>query len=160
MTKKSILVIFVIATVLAVSCSVSKSAKTQRGLINGVWILNSISYEGNTGNFKSVLFNDAEDICFEGSEWSFLNNNSTGKYTIKNSSLCLGGDRLIRWSVYESENQLSQLQFKYIDEKKKDISGAGYRLNITNLTEQYMTLKSNVSVDGEPISVVYSFTKK
>ena len=55
----------------------------------------------------------------------------------------------------------SQLQFKFIDEKRNDISGGvGYRLNIETLTEQSMTLKSNVSVDGETVTVVYDFTKK
>ncbi|WP_411030649.1 lipocalin family protein [Spongiimicrobium sp. 3-5] len=146
---------------LAASCSVSKSARGQRNLLSGTWSLNDISYENNTGNFKSVIFNDAEDICFEGSEWFFRDNNSTGRYTIQNSTLCSGGDRYIRWSVVErAESYNSQLQFKFIDDKRKDVSGLGYRLTIANLTETAMTLKSNVSVDGEPLTIVYQFTKK
>ena len=145
---------------LVVSCSVSKSARTQRNLLSGTWQLDNVSYE-NTGSFKSILFGDAQDICFEGSDWFFRDNNSTGRYTIKNGSLCQGGDRFIRWSVIEPEGRLSQLQLKFIDEKRKDISGgAGYRLDIANLNEQTMTLKSNVSSDGELITIVYEFTKK
>ena len=148
------------ATVLT-SCSVSKSARTQRNLLSGSWILNDVSYENNTGAFKSVIFGDAQDICFEGSDWFFRDNNSTGRYTIKNGSLCQGGDRSIRWSVVEPADRLSQLQFKFIDEKRKDISGGrGYRLDIANLNEQTMTLKSNVSVDGQPVTIVYEFTRK
>ena len=64
------------------SCSVSKSARQDRTVLNGYWILNNISYEGNEGKFNSVLFNDAEANCFEGSNWFFRNNNSTG-------SMCL-----------------------------------------------------------------------
>nr|WP_298998872.1 lipocalin family protein [uncultured Allomuricauda sp.] len=161
MAKKA----FLIATIfglLLMSCSVSKSARTQRNLFSGSWTLDDISYENNTGNFKSTIFNDAEDICFEGSDWFFRDNNSTGRYTISQSSLCQGGDRFFRWSVVEpAQNYSSQLQFKFIDEKRKDVSGGfGYRLNISSLTEQSMTLKSNVSVDGQPVTIVYQFSKK
>ncbi|MFH6603927.1 lipocalin family protein [Maribacter algicola] len=159
--KKHVLT-FVVAAMLIVSCSVSKDARAKRNLLSGTWTLNDISYENASGNFKSVIFNDADDICFEGSEWYFRDNNSTGRYTIAPSTLCNGGDRYIRWSVVErEENYTSQLQFKLIDEKNKDISGGlGYRLNISNLTENEMTLKSNATVDGKVVNVVYSFTKK
>lgn len=159
--KKSFLILIAI-TVVAVSCKAPKAALEKRNLIDGTWTLEDISYENAKGNFKSTLFNDADDICFEGSEWFFRNNNSTGKYTIAPSTLCNGGDRWIRWSVVDNpENYSSQLQFKMIDENYKDISGGlGYRLNITNLTAQEMTLKSNATVDGEVVNVVYKFNKK
>ena len=149
-------------TLVLASCSVSKEARGQRNLLSGTWMLNDVSYENASGNFKSTLFNDAEDICFEGSEWFFRDNNSTGRYTIAPSTLCNGGDRYIRWSVVKNpENYTSQLQFKPIDAKNKDISGGlGYRLNITNLTANEMTLKSNATVDGKVVNVVYSFNKK
>ena len=143
------------------SCSVSKDARGKRNLLSGTWTLNDVSFENNTGNFKAVLFNDVEDICLEGSDWFFRDNNSTGRYTIKPSTLCNAGDRFIRWSVVETGMGGSQLQFKLIDEKYKDISGGvGYRLNIESLTEYAMTLKSNVMVDGENVTVVYDFAKK
>ncbi|WP_422859973.1 lipocalin family protein [Flagellimonas sp. S174] len=161
MAKKTFLVATIFGLLL-MSCSVSKSARTQRNLFSGSWTLDDISYENNTGNFKSTIFNDAEDICFEGSDWFFRDNNSTGRYTISQSSLCQGGDRFFRWSVVEpTQNYSSQLQFKFIDEKRKDVSGGfGYRLNISSLTEQSMTLRSNVSVDGQPVTIVYQFSKK
>ncbi|MFS4468257.1 hypothetical protein [Maribacter sp. 2210JD10-5] len=159
--KKMILLLGAVAMIVS-SCSVSKAARGQRNLLSGSWTLNNVSFENNTGNFKAVLFNDVEDICLEGSDWFFRDNNSTGRYTIQPSTLCNGGDRFIRWSIVErEENYQSQLQFKFIDEKLKDISGGlGYRLNIETLTEQAMTLKSNVTVDGETVTVVYEFTKK
>ena len=158
--KKAILCLGVSLLLLS-SCSISKSVRDQRNLLSGSWTLNDISYEGNQGTFKAVLFNDADAICFEGSNWFFRDNNSTGRYTIKEGSLCAGGDRFIRWSVLErAENYSGQLQFKFIDEKLKDIAGGvGYRLIIAQLTAQEMTLRSNVSVDGTPITVVYKFTK-
>ena len=150
-----------VGIVMLASCSVSKSARDQRNLLSGTWQLNDVSYENNVGAFKSVIFGDAEDICFEVSEWFFRYNNSTGRYTIQPSSLCQSGDRYIRWSVIEPADRLSQLQFKFIDEKRNDVSGGvGYRLDIANLNAQTMTLKSNVSVDGEPVTIVYQFTKK
>ncbi|WP_420399755.1 lipocalin family protein [Flagellimonas sp.] len=161
MVRKS-LIFMALAGLMFSSCSVSKSARTQRNLFSGSWTLDNISYENNTGNFKSVIFNDAEDICFEGSDWFFRDNNSTGRYTISQSSLCQGGDRFFRWSVVEpSQNYSSQFQFKFIDENRKDISGGvGYRLNIASLSEQAMVLKSNVSVEGELVTIVYEFSKK
>ncbi|MDC6405615.1 MULTISPECIES: lipocalin family protein [Maribacter] len=159
--KKAIVLTGIFAMMLS-SCSISKDARSKRNLLSGTWSLNDVSFENNTGNFKAVLFNDVEDICLEGSEWFFRDNNSTGRYTISPSTLCNGGDRYIRWSVVErAENYQSQLQFKFIDERNKDISGGlGYRLNIESLTESTMTLKSNVQVNGEPVTVVYDFTKK
>lgn len=143
------------------SCSISKNLREQRNLLSGTWQLDNVSYANNTGNFKSILFGDAEDICFEGTDWFFRDNNSTGRYTVESSSLCQGGDRFIRWSVRESTDGGSQLQFKFIDAKRNEVSsGFGYRLDIAKLDGQTMTLKSNVTVDDQPITVIYEFTKK
>ena len=112
--KNSFLWIGVLALFL-MSCSITKSVRDQRNLISGTWTLDDISFEGNQGTFKAVLFNDADAICFEGSNWFFRDNNSTGRYTIKTGSLCSGGDRFIRWSVVErAENYSGQLQFKFM----------------------------------------------
>lgn len=161
MTKQTFLYA-VLAGLLFTSCAVSKSVRMQQNLLSGSWTLNHISYEDNDGIFTAVFFNDVRDTCFEGSDWFFQNNNNTGRYTITQSSLCRGGDRFFRWSVVDPEqSNTSQLQFKFIDEKLNDISsGFGYRLNIVTLNEQSMTLKSTASVEGEPITIVYEFTKK
>lgn len=160
--KKTTGILVLIATFLLYSCTVTKSARTQRNLFSGTWSLDNISYENSSGDFQGVLFDDARDICFEGSEWFFRDNNSTGRYTIGASTLCDGGDRRFRWSVVApQQNYSSQLQFKFIDENYKDISGGkGYRLNISSLTEQAMVLRSNASVDGEIVTLVYEFSRK
>ena len=158
MMKKILLVATTLA--LVVSCSVTKAARESRNTLSGTWTLNNISFENNEGTFKSVIFGDARDICFEGSNWFFRDNNSTGRYTIKAGSLCSGGDRHFRWSVVDRPGATSQLQFKRIDEKYKDISGGvGYRLDIASLTASEMTLKSDVTTDGQPVTIVYQFTK-
>lgn len=158
---KKIVVASLILTVLLSSCSASKAIHEKRNLISGTWVLNNISFADQPGTFKSVIFNDAQDICFEGSNWYFRDNNSTGRYTINASTLCTGGDRFIRWSVITTDYGTSQLQFKAIDENRKDISGGyGYRLDITSLTPTNMVLQSNVTANGAPVSVIYEFTKQ
>ncbi len=142
------------------SCSISKEIRAQRNLISGTWNLDSITYENSEGKFSSVLFTDADATCFEGSNWFFRDNNSTGRYTLKSSDDCASGNRTIRWSVQEVPGG-SQLQFKFLNEQYKDVSGGvGFRLNIAVLNEQQMTLNSYASVEGENIKVVYNFTKK
>jgi len=159
-TKAAILGLMVVALMLA-SCSLSKSVLQQRNLLSGTWQLNDIYYADTTNKYKGIVFGDQEDICFEGSNWFFRDNNSTGRYTIAPSSLCQAGDRSIRWSVVDNENGLSQLQFKFVDEKRKDINqGVGYRLDIANLTEAQMTLRSRVSDNGETVTLVYEFSKQ
>lgn len=157
---KNSLLIMVFAVLFA-SCSISKEVRQKRNMLSGTWTLNDVSYENGADDLKAIIFKDAEDICFEGSDWFFRDNNSTGRYTLASSTLCQGGDRFIRWSVVDSpQNYSSQLQFKRIDEKNKDISGLGYRLNISSLTANEMVLKSNATVDGKVVNVVYKFTKK
>jgi hypothetical protein len=158
--RKSFFYLFALTIILG-SCTSTKAVRDQRNMLSGTWTLDNIAYENNEGALKAVLFGDADAICFEGSSWYFRDNNSTGRYTIDQGSLCSGGDRFIRWSVISpAESYSSQLQFKFIDEKRNDVSGGtGYRLNIASLTDQEMTLKSNVSVEGKPVTVVYEFTK-
>ncbi|MCJ7465452.1 MAG: lipocalin family protein [Maribacter sp.] len=159
---RKIMLVMVMIPMVFLSCKSQKGVPSTKGTaadqktINGAWTLNEVSYEGNTGTFKSVLFNDADASCFAGSSWYFRNNNNTGSYTLANKTDCSAGERFIRWSILNT----NQLQFKFIDEKYKDISGGlGYRMTIATLTDQEMILKSNVSVDGESIIVVYNFTK-
>lgn len=155
MSKKLILLLGIILIYTA-SCSVSKTNKTYRTTVNGYWTLDNISFE-NAGAFKATLFNDAEAICFEGSEWFFRENNSTGQYNLKSASICDSSTRYIRWSIVEGDP--NQLQFKFTDEKKKDLTGSGYRLTISTLSDQQMVLKSNVMANGENVTIVYEFTK-
>lgn len=156
MSKKLILLLGIILIYTA-SCSVSQTNKTYRNTVDGYWTLNNISFE-NAGAFKATLFNDAEAICFEGSEWFFRENNSTGQYNLKSASICDSSTRYIRWSIVEGST--NQLQFKFTDEKKNDLTGSGYRLNISTLSDQQMVLKSNTMANGENVTIVYEFTKK
>lgn len=140
----------------AVKSQSTKGTAEQQRIINGPWLLNTVTYEENEGEFTSILLNDADATCFEGSEWYFRNNNNTGSYILENSDNCTGGERFMRWSILST----GKLQFKSIDSNYKDTSnGVGYRFDIDVLDESNLVLKSRVSVDNEPISIVYSFTK-
>ncbi|MFI2743627.1 lipocalin family protein [Zhouia sp. PK063] len=156
--KKWIAAFSIIA--LLASCSLSKTNRTYRKTIAGNWTLTNVSYANNQGLFKSTLFNDVSAQCFQGSTWFFRSNNSTGNYNI-NSASCNPGERYIRWSVVESDMGPAQLQFKFTDEKKNDVSGGvGYRLNIESLTDTQMVLTTNTTTDGgEAITVKYNFVR-
>src|SRR5690606_22723434 len=124
MSKKLIL-FFATVPFLLLSCSSTKGVPSTKGTssiqmpLNGLWTLNTVTYEGNEGKFSSVLFNDADASCFEGSDWFFRNNNNTGSYVLNGGAICTEGERFIRWSILNS----GQLQFKAIDSNYKDISG-------------------------------------
>ncbi|MGB5555644.1 MAG: lipocalin family protein [Flavobacteriaceae bacterium] len=159
---RRIILVFLVVPLFLISCNATKGVPSTKGTaklqktLNGAWTLNTVTYEGNDGKFSSILFNDADASCFEGTYWYFRNNNNTGSYVIDPTNNCSGGERFIRWSILNS----GQLQFKSIDSNYKDISGGlGYRMDVALLEDTQMTLKSRVSVDGEPITVVYSFTK-
>ncbi|WP_149303187.1 lipocalin-like domain-containing protein [Pareuzebyella sediminis] len=158
--KKAIVLVTIVAFM--ASCSISKEVAQQRKTIDGTWTLENVGYEGSDGSFKAQLFNDAQAFCFEGSTWFFNNNNSTGTYTIPTTnSACSGGIRNIRWSVSESNMGNDRLMFKFIDEKKNDLyGGTGYGLDIVSLSPTQMTLKSNATVNGESIDVIYEFNKQ
>ena len=100
MSKKLIL-FFLAAPLLIVSCSTQKGAPSTKGTaslqktLNGLWTLNTGYYEGNEGKFTSVLFNDADSSCFEGSDWFFRNNNNTGSYVLNDGAICTEGERFI-----------------------------------------------------------------
>lgn len=142
------------------SCSLSRDNKSVRTSLNGTWQLSEISYEGNPGRFESVIFNDVSDACFKGSEWSFRANNSNGSYTIVPGD-CNPGQRFFIWSVAQGNNVGSYaLQLKPTDLKRNStLNNAGYRLEITRLNGESMTLKSTLQVDGKPITLVYEFQK-
>lgn len=155
---KRIIILSAVIAFLGISCSLTKENKLYRSTLNGKWQLTEVSYSGADGKFSSVLFKDSPATCFKGSNWYFNANNSTGYYTISQGEGCIAGQRYLRWSIYEGSG-LQQLQFKFIDEKRKDINGYGFRLNIDYLDDSTMKLHSNVSAEGTPLKVIYQFQK-
>ncbi len=101
MKHTSIILRFLVAVMLFVSCSTSKQAKTYRADLNGKWQLQTIKTEGITGDIKTQILNEADISCFIGSSWNFNQNNSLGSYTINvNGGECASVKRDLRWSIY------------------------------------------------------------
>jgi hypothetical protein len=142
------------------SSNLGKENKGLRSSLDGTWSLDKVSYESE-GYFKSVLFEDADSKCFNGSEWFFRSNNSTGTYTLYDAD-CNPGIRYIRWSIQNDANgNPSTFTFKFTDEKKKDLyGGVGYAFNIRSITANSMVLGSMENAGGDSVGMVFEFSKK
>lgn len=157
----SILIIALFAFTLN-ACSVSKEARNMKRIINGDWVLETITTEGITGIVKTKIFNEAEFGCFIGSDWNFINNNSMGTYTLVDKSTgCVPLKRYIRWTIFEPEGQEKSFQFKRLDDKKNPMdNGDGYRLKVIELNNTLMKLKSELVFGGNTGAIIYKFVKK
>jgi hypothetical protein len=141
--------------------SSSTAAKPSKKTLKGTWKVTNIRFVGKEGLYKARLFDMADSACFKESEWVFIPNNGTGKYTINQGSQCEGLTTRILWSFYEPGDGTYQLQFKYVDDKNKPIDPAnrGYRSNIDTLEENNMTMRVVTTQDGNEFDVVLTFTK-
>ena len=158
------LLLFSMMILLASSCGSSKSntaAKPSKKTLKGTWEITNIKFVGEQGLYKANLFDMADSACFKGSEWVFIPNNNTGKYSINQGSQCEAVATRIRWSIYEPEDGAYQFQFKYVDEKNKPIDSAnrGYRSVIDSLEENTMTMSVQSTYEGKEFDVVLTFTK-
>ena len=157
--------LYLLLVVFLVSCSASKSGtaateKFKKRTLKGTWEVSDIRFVGEEGIYKANLFGLADSPCFKGSEWVFIPNNGTGKFTIAGTDRCKGGSHRILWSFNETAGN-TQFQFKYVDERNKPISGdkSGYRSTIDALTESNMVLRVNTSYDGKAFDVVMTMDK-
>lgn len=144
------------------SCTVSKEATSMKHKINGNWMLQTITTEGIQGKVTAVVFNEASFNCFVGSSWNFIAENSLGNYHINSSGTECGSiTRQIRWSIYEPKGAVKEFQFKKLDDHNKSIdNNEGYRMEIGELTNTTMQLKSHITFEGKPATYVYNFVKK
>ncbi|HLT32951.1 MAG TPA: lipocalin family protein [Aquaticitalea sp.] len=142
------------------SCSLSKQEKSARKTIDGTWTLTTVTYD-SPGTFNATLFEDTTASCFEGSQWFFRSNNSTGTYDIINTD-CPTGVRNIRWSANEMGKDTGNYDFtmKFTDEKKNDIQkNTGYRMMLNYLDNNTMTLTQTVTFEGEPFKINLNFSR-
>ncbi len=149
-----------------VSCSASKSGsasatKLNKRTLKGTWEVSDIRFVGEEGLYKANLFGLADSPCFKGSDWVFIPNNGTGKFTIEPADRCQAGSRRILWSFNETGYGSTQFQFKYVDERNKPLSGdrSGYRANIDALTESNMVLRVKTNYQGTAFDVVLTMNK-
>ena len=153
-------------TFLLVSCGASKSdtaAKPSKKTLKGTWQVTNLRFVGEQGLYKATMFDLEDSACFKGSEWVFIPNNGSGKFSLsgEGGSQCEPVTSRIHWSFYEPGDGSYQFQFKYVDEKNKPLDAAnrGYRCNIDSLQENAMEMRVQVTYDGKPFDVVMSFEK-
>lgn len=158
------LLLYAVLILLASSCGTTKSnadAKPSKKTLKGTWEITNIKFVGEAGLYKATLFDMADSACFKGSEWVFIPNNNTGKFTINEGSQCEAVATRIRWSFYEPGDGTYQFQFKYVDEKNKPIDSAnrGYRSIINSLGENSMEMSVETTYQGKEFDVVLTYTK-
>jgi hypothetical protein len=146
------------ALVLLSSCGTKNAVKQTEQIVKGDWTLSTVTYEG-VGEFKSTLLQDVTASCFEGSSWVFIANNNRGVYTIKDSS-CNAGERKFIWTVPGDKNiTQGDILLKITDDNYKSESNAGYRLEVTSLSENNMTWSLPSTVNGKTVYVNMNFIK-
>lgn len=162
--KKILLAGAMVGSLLAVSCSASKSAvsgaaQAQKDRIEflklkGNWQITSVDYQKS---FKIKPFDEGADAqCFVGSTWKLIPNNYTGSYTINGGGDCPSVVQPIKFEVLNG----SQFQFKKIGNGQKAKNAiSGYALTLVNQTDNTFTLEQNVAFQGEIVKVYYNFQK-
>jgi hypothetical protein len=144
------------------SCSSSKKAGTvSRNAVKGTWTLDQVSYEGlaSSERLRLTLLDEGTETCLKGSTW-VLPNNGNGSYTIsQNQQGCLPGQKNIVWS-YRTEADQPIFQYKKLEGgvKAKEITD-GYRFKIISADDASMVLQSEISYQGKPIYINYTFRK-
>jgi hypothetical protein len=137
------------------ACSSSKVAVAKKSDVKGNWVLNNVS---SSERIKLTLLDEGSDACLQGSTWS-LPNNGYGSYTIANNASCTAGERKIIWS-YQKDGSQPMLQFKKLQEgvKAKNVE-EGYRFKIISASGNSMVLQSEITNQGHPIYITYTFSK-
>lgn len=158
--KKYVLLLALTAA-LAGCAALQNRAPDYRKMMVGSWMLNDVSIEGQEGSFKVSLFNEASLECFIGSAWTLTRPNSLGTYTLNAGTDCQAGlQRNIRWTIHKTATGEQQFQFKRLDEAMDPMdNNVGYRLDILSMSESHMELREEVDVNGEPLFLVFSFSR-
>jgi hypothetical protein len=155
---------FTIVLLLLSSCGSTQSgtaAKPSKKTLKGTWEITNIRFIGEQGLYKANLFDMADSACFKGSEWVFIPNNGSGKYSINAGSQCEAVTTRIHWSFYEPGDGTYQFQFKYVDDKNKPVDSAnrGYRSTIESLEANSMIMRVKTTYEGNDFDVELTFNK-
>jgi len=148
-----------------ISCTSTKgvagAAKPSKKDLKGTWQVTNIRFVGEAGLYKADLFDSADSACFKGSEWVFIPNNNTGKFTLSKSNNCDAISQRILWSFFDAGDGSYDFQFKFVDAKNKPLADkkSGYRLKISNLSTSTMETRVQTTNNGEAFDVVLTFEK-
>ena len=155
---KKLAILAVLAT-FALSCGTPKTVTETKKVIKGYWSLDNISYS-EAGTFTVQLLNDTSRECFTGSQWRFIPNNNSGKYTIDDSN-CPTGERNFIFAIQEVDpiTGLYDFLLKPTDAKKKSENNTGFRLRLAQMSSSKMTWEQTVSLEGKPFTISMNFSK-
>ena len=136
------------------TASTSAGSSISRGKFVGTWTVTGVTYDGLVPGAVQNVFDQAAPNDFVGSTWK-LTNSGNGIYTLQN-----GTSQTIFWSVFNGGSTGTQFQFKklYQGDKAKNVA-EGYRLDISGVDNNTMTLRSPVSIGNGTGYVVYAFSK-
>ena len=127
-------------------------AGASRARFVGNWTLTRVSYEGLVPGSVQTVFDQGAPEDFNGSTWN-LTNSGNGKYTLAN-----GTSQTIFWSYNSTNGQIFQFKKLYQGDSARKVQ-EGYQLEVAAIDDNYMTLKSPVSLGSKNAYVVYSFSK-
>lgn len=141
------------------ACGASKTVRESKKSIKGDWTLTSIKSSA-IGDLKITLLNDANKTCFENSWWQFVPNNNTGIYTLSGTD-CSAEQRYFTFTIDEIDESTGLYNFllKPTNQKGKSETNAGFRLQLTALTDTNMQWQQTVNLDGKPITITMNFKK-
>jgi hypothetical protein len=157
--------ISILLCVVIFSCSASKSttgvSKPNKRDLKGTWEVTNIKFVGEEGLYKAYIFDTADSACFKNSEWVFIPNNGTGKFTLNQTNNCEAMSQRILWSFFEHGEDSTYFQFKLVDEKNKPLGAkkSGYRMHINNLSSSEMEAKIETTHQDKDFDVVFTFQK-
>lgn len=159
---KKLVLLLTLAGLLSGCAALQQRGPDYRKMMVGNWMLNDISVEGQEGSFKITLFNEAMLDCFVGSAWSLTRPNSLGTYVLNEGADCDAGlQREIRWTIHKTGTGEKQFQFKRLDAEGEPMdNNVGYRLDILSMDDASMVLRDEVSFNGEPLYLVYTFSRQ
>ncbi|MDP2089571.1 MAG: lipocalin family protein [Flavobacteriaceae bacterium] len=152
--------VFIILASIAFSCGTPKTVIQSKKVIKGSWTLEPISFS-QPGTFDVALFNDASKECFAGSVWRFIPNNNTGTYTINEANCNATGNRYFIFTIQQinADTGLYDFLLKPTNAKGKSKDNAGFRLQLTQLTETTMRWEQTVLLNGKPFIIYMNFSK-
>lgn len=155
--KKIVTLLIVISVVMA--CGTSKTVRESKRVIKGEWTLSSVTYNQAGTYAVTRLMMQRKNVSKEG-YWRFIPNNNSGVYTISKTG-CAEGDRHFIFTIDEVDAVSGYYDFllKPTDAKGRSETNAGYRMQLTNLSETMMTWQQTLTVEGRPFVITMNFIK-
>lgn len=149
--------LIIVLTLAFAACNTVKKlpatvAGASRARFVGNWTLTNVNYEGLVAGSVQTVFDQGAPEDFNGSTWN-LTNSGNGKYTLAN-----GTSQTIFWSYNNTNGQVFQFKKLYQGDSARKVQ-EGYQLEVAAIDDNYMTLKSPVSLGNKTAYVVYSFSK-